>query len=87
MQHPPAGPPSDAAATLDLPLRGLASDGADEMVGPPLRALTGVLTVTVLASEFRVRVTYDPGRVAPEAIREALHAISSPDTAHGTDAS
>ena len=86
MQHLPAEPPSEAAATLDLPLRGLASDGADAVVGPPLRALPGVADVTVLASEFRVRVTYDPARIAPEAIREALHGIVSPDTAHGDHA-
>lgn len=86
MPHLPAGRPSDGAATLDLPLRGLASDGADAVVGPALRALPGVVAVTVLASEFRVRVTYDPARIPPEAIREALHGIVPPDTAHGAPA-
>lgn len=69
--------------TLDLPLRGLASEDAEAAVGPALRALPGVRTVSVLASEFRVRVTYDAARTTPEAIREALHGIVSPDTAHG----
>lgn len=83
MHQPPARPSFEGAATLDLPLRGLASEGVDAVVGPPLRALAGVVAVTVLASEFRVRVTYDPARIAPEAIREALHGIVPPDTAHG----
>lgn len=86
MQHLPAERPPDGAATLDLPLRGLASEGADALVGPALRALPGVIAVAVLASEFRVRVTYDPARIAPAAIREALHGIVPPDTAHGAPA-
>ena len=68
---------------LELPLRGLASDGVEVLVEPSLRALPGVLAVTVVVSEFRVRVAYDAARVSPEVIREALHGIVSPDTAHG----
>ena len=75
--------PRDDCATLDLPLRGLASDGADARVGPPLRALSGVVAVDVIAAAFRVRVTYDPTRVTPETIRETLHGLVPPDTAHG----
>ena len=77
---PSAGQP----AVLDLPLRGLASTGAADVVGPALGALPGVLDVAVLAGEFRVRVTYDPARIAAEAIRERLHGLVPPDTAHGT---
>lgn len=81
--RPPAAP---GAATLDLPLRGLASEGAEERIGPPLRALPGVRDVVVLPAEFRVRVTYDPAQLEPETIRERLHGIAHPDTAHGTQA-
>ena len=82
-----AGMSASGPATLELPLRGLASDGAEVLVEPPLRALPGVLTVTVVASEFRVRVAYDAARISPEVIRETLHGIVPPDTAHGAPAS
>lgn len=72
-----------ASAHVDLPLRGLASEGAEDRVGPALRAIPGVLAVVVVASEFRVRVTYDPARMAPETISEVLHRLTPPDTAHG----
>lgn len=76
----------DGLATLDLPLRGLASEGVEARIVPPLRAIPGVRDVTVLAAEFRVRVTYDPGQVPPETIRECLHGLAQPDTAHGAPA-
>lgn len=68
---------------MDLPLRGLASTGADAIVGPPLRALPGVQRVEVHAEAFRVRVRFDPARVSRATIRETLHGIAAPDTAHG----
>ena len=77
-------PGSEGSTAIDLPLRGLASEGAGERVGPPLLAIPGVLDVAVHASEFRVRVSYNPTRVSPEVIREQLHGIVEPDTAHGS---
>ena len=58
---------------LKLPLRGLASEGASEIVGRALRDLPGVTTVTVRVVEQVVQVTYDPARIAAEAIRERMH--------------
>ena len=58
---------------LQLPLRGLASEGASEIVGRALRDLPGVATVTVRAVEQVVQVTYDPARTTAEAIRERMH--------------
>lgn len=75
--------PADRLATMDLPLRGLASEGAAALVEPALGQLRGVHGVAVIASKFRVRVTYDPAHIAADTIREALHGIRPPDTAHG----
>ena len=58
---------------LDLPLRGLASEGASEIVGRALRDLPGVATVTVRATGQVVHVTYDAAVVTAEAIRARLH--------------
>ena len=69
---------SDRADFLDrisLPLRGLASEGANEIVGQALRALPGVATVTVRMVEQIVLVTYDPAVISGEAIRERLHTV------------
>lgn len=59
---------------LQLPLRGLASEGATEIVGRALRDLPGVATVTVRAVEQVVHVTYDSAVTTAEAIRERMHA-------------
>ena len=60
---------------ITLPLRGLASEGAHEIVGQALRALPGVATVTVRMVEQVVLVTYDPAVISGEAIRERLHTV------------
>ena len=63
------------ARVLELPLRGLAGEGAAEVVTPALMAVPGVVAVDVRTSMFRVRVMYDPSRVAPSTIDAALHAL------------
>lgn len=65
----------DFLEQIQLPLRGLASEGADEIVGRALRGLPGVATVTVRAVEQVVRVTYDPVVTSGEAIRERMHTV------------
>ena len=64
-----------AVSTVDLPLRGLASEGVAPSVEAALLALPGVVAATVHASAFRAHVTYDSARVTLEAIRERLHAV------------
>ena len=66
---------TDFLEQIALPLRGLASEGADEIVGRALRNLPGVATVTVRAVEQIVRVTYDPAVTSAEAIRERMHTV------------
>ena len=75
---------------IQLPLRGLASEGASEIVGRALRDLPGVATVTVRATEQVVHVTYDAAETSAEAIRERMHTAGlvhpEPDAdAHGPE--
>ena len=74
MSHPPDESPA-RTQVLELPLRGLAGEGATEVVTPRLMSVPGVISVDVRSSMFRVRVTYDPERATPEAIDAALHAL------------
>ena len=60
---------------LELPLRGLAGEGAAEIVTPRLMAVSGVIAVDVESGAFRVRVTYDPERATREQIDNALHSL------------
>lgn len=74
MSHTPDGPQA-GTQVLELPLRGLAGEGATEVVTPRLMSVPGVISVEVRSSMFRVRVTYDPSRATPEAIDAALHTL------------
>lgn len=74
MSHPPDGSPAHVQV-LELPLRGLAGEGAAEIITPRLMSVPGVIGVDVRSSMFRVRVTYDPARATPEAIDAALHTL------------
>lgn len=65
----------DFLEQIQLPLRGLASEDGDEIVGRALRGLPGVATVNVRAFEQIVRVTYDPAVTSGEAIRERMHTV------------
>ena len=66
---------ADALEQIQLPLRGLASEGADEIVGRALCDMPGVAAVTVRVVEQVVRVRYDPAVTTGEAIRERMHSV------------
>ena len=59
-------------AHVDLPLRGLASEGASPSIERALRRVPGVLRADVHAADFRAHVEYDPTIVTPFAIACAL---------------
>lgn len=80
------GQPGAFLEQIDLPLRGLASEGANEIVGRALRDLPGVATVTVRAAEQIVHVTYDAAAVSAEAIRGRMHAAGLVHPARDGDA-
>lgn len=62
---------------IDLPLRGLASEGALDLVRRSVGSLDGVLSVEGGPSEYVVRITYDPAHVSPASIRHALHSVGA----------
>lgn len=66
---------ADFLEQIQLPLRGLAGEGADEIVGRALRDIPGVATVTVRVVEQLVRVTFDPAVTSADAIRERMHTV------------
>lgn len=72
---------SHASSTVDIPLRGFASEGAAVIIAPALRATPGVVDVNVSAANYRVRITYDPAQVTLETFQQRLHAIVSANTA------
>lgn len=62
-------------ASIELPLRGLAGEGAERQVREALERVPGVVSVDVQVSAFRVRVTYSSAPGTKEAIDAALHAL------------
>ena len=60
--------------TMELPLRGLASEGAEATVREVLTRVPGVVAVDVVAT-FRVRITYESRPGTRDAIDAALHAL------------
>lgn len=76
----------DGLHVLELPLRGLAGEGAKEIVTPALMRIPGVIAVVVQSSTFRVHVIFDPSCVAPSTIGSALHALGvGQPHAHGRE--
>jgi hypothetical protein len=71
----PASDGADRLATLELPLRGLAGEGVDAIVGDALGRVRGVVSVDVMTAAYRVRVRYRPEPGVREAIDAALHAL------------
>lgn len=66
-----AGPGrADFLEQIQLPLRGLARENADEIIGRTLRDLPGIVTPTMRVVEQLVRVTYDPAVTSADAIRK-----------------
>lgn len=57
---------------LTLPLRGLASEGADAVIQRSLAGLCGVAAIDVRIVEQVVRISYDDAQVTPEEIRIRL---------------
>lgn len=85
MAHTPDESPA-RTQVLELPLRGLAGEGAAEIVTPRLMAVPGVIAVDVRSSMFRVRVTYDPALTTPQAVDDALHSLGVGEPhPHGDD--
>lgn len=62
-------------ATIELPLRGLAAEGAEQQVREALERVPGVVSVDVQVSAYRVRVTYLAAPGTKEAIDAALHGL------------
>jgi copper chaperone CopZ len=62
-------------ATIELPLRGLAGEGAEQQVREALERVPGVLSVDVQVSAYRVRVVYLAAPGTKEAIDAALHGL------------
>lgn len=74
---PGSSPDKASLAHIELPLRGLAGEGAGPRVTSALLAVPGVTGALVRGADFSVRVAYDPARVTSVAIREALHGVGT----------
>jgi copper chaperone CopZ len=57
---------------LDLPLRGLAGEGAQAVVDGAIGTIRGVLSAEANAATVVLKVEYDADVVSPEAIHDAL---------------
>ena len=57
---------------LDLPLRGLAGEGAQAVVDRAIGTLPGVLSAKAGAATAILRIEYDADAVSPQAIHDAL---------------
>lgn len=66
---------SGPRATIELPLRGLAAEGAEQQVREALERVPGVMSVDVQVSAYRVRVTHVAAPGTKEAIDSALHGL------------
>lgn len=62
-------------ATIELPLRGLAGEGAERQVREAFERVPGVVSVDVQVSAYRVRVSYVAAPGTREAIDAALHGL------------
>lgn len=69
------GSPGEQYETMELPLRGLASEGVEVSIRRALEGVPGVAAVDVMASAYRVRITYEPRPGTRDAIDAALHAL------------
>lgn len=74
---------------LDLPLRGLAGEGAQAVVDRVIGTLPGVLSARANAAAVILQVEYDADVVSPEAIHDALArgGVSHVATASDSDVS
>jgi copper chaperone CopZ len=60
---------------LKLKVTGMTCGGCENAVKKTLTKLDGVETVTASHSENRVVASYDPARVAPEAMQRAIESL------------
>lgn len=68
----PTDGPDGHPRWLTLPLRGLASEGANAVIQRALAGLCGVAAIDVRMVEQVVRISYDAAQVTPEEIRVRL---------------
>ena len=61
--------------TVELPLRGLAGEGAEAPIRSAFESIQGVVAVHVSIATFRVRVSYRPAPGVRERIDAALHSL------------
>jgi copper chaperone len=63
------------ARTLDLKVTGMTCGHCESAVKRTLMKLDGVESVNASHAENRVVASYDPARVAPEAMRSAIESL------------
>jgi copper chaperone CopZ len=63
------------AETLNLKVTGMTCGNCETAVKRTLMKLDGVESVNASHTENRVVASYDPARVAPEAMRKAIESI------------
>ena len=63
------------AETLNLKVTGMTCGNCENAVKRTLMKLDGVESVNASHTENRVVASYDPARVAPEAMRKAIESI------------
>ena len=66
---------ADGTEIVELPLRGLAGEGAEAGIRSAFGAIPEVVEVHVSIATFRVRLRYRPGPGVRERIDAALHAL------------
>lgn len=71
---PSAATATPSGATVGIPVAGMTCGGCAGRVRRALEAVEGVLEAEVLLAEKRAVVSYDPARVAPEALVAAIRA-------------
>lgn len=69
---------------LRLPLRGLASEGADEIVAKALANVPGIAAIRASMLNNLLEVDYDRDRVSEDQIHETLKRSGIAQTAHGS---
>ena len=62
-------------AVIEIPLRGLAAEGAEQAIHDALSRIPGVASIDVETAAFRARVSHDGRPGVREAIDAALHRL------------
>lgn len=69
--------------TMRLPLRGLASEGANEIVGRALASLPGIVGIRASMANNLLEVDYDNSSTTEKQIHDALKGAGIVHGAHG----